>query len=49
MKTTPLPGLAARWTAICPRCEEVVRVGDRIVFRRGEYVHVACAGGGQDE
>ncbi len=45
----PQPGLAARAESDCQRCGLTIRVGDRIVFRRGWAIHVRCASGGDDE
>ena len=44
----PKPGLAARHPDLCPVCQHDINPGDRIVFRRGRPIHVACHGG-QDE
>lgn len=46
--TAPQPGMAASFPGDCPRCPAGIKVGDRIVFRRGVALHVSCATG-QDE
>lgn len=46
--TKPEPGIPARWATICARCKDDVNKGDRVVYRRGAYIHVRCCSG-QDE
>ncbi len=48
MTAKPQPGIAAQWPTVCPRCPEPIEVGTRIVFVRGQAVHVGCYGGGDE-
>lgn len=43
------PGLAAQYSDICSRCDNVIVLGERIVFTRGRAIHVHCASGQDDE
>lgn len=45
----PQPGIAARRSSYCGRCDVLIVPGDRIVFARGRAVHVRCATGQEDE
>ena len=47
--TTPPPGIAARYEGVCHRCDQPIRVHDRIVYDRGRAIHAGCASGGGDE
>lgn len=49
MKTRPQPGIAARFEAYCGRCGGHIARGDRIVHQRGQYIHVTCASGADDQ
>ena len=48
-RPTPQSGMVARWPGLCSRCIGPVKVGDRIVVRRGREIHVGCAPGADDE
>ena len=45
----PQPGIPARHSDTCPRCEDPIAPGDRIAFQRGRPIHVTCASGAEDE
>jgi hypothetical protein len=48
--TDPKPGIVAQWSSECPRCGEFIARGvDRIVFVRGNAIHIGCASGASDE
>lgn len=46
--TDPQPGIVAKYATTCARCGEYVERGSRVVYQRGDYIHVECASG-QDE
>lgn len=49
-RTDPQPGILAQFTTDCYRCgEPIVRGVDRIVYQRGNAIHVGCANGASDE
>lgn len=44
----PQPGIRARHSTYCARCDVLIVPPERIAFARGRAVHVRCASG-QDE
>lgn len=44
----PQPGWAAKWSDICPRCDESINRGDRVVKDRGRMIHTTCARGNDE-
>ena len=40
--------MRAIYPGICPLCDGSIRPNDLIVRRREQYVHAACAGGGDE-
>jgi hypothetical protein len=45
----PLPGILARYTSDCPRCDEPIVAGkSRIVYARGVAIHCGCYSGQDD-
>lgn len=47
-RPTPQPGIPARWPTDCPRCDDPIGAGERIVFQRGRPIHCRCVSGGDD-
>lgn len=45
----PQPGIEARFSTLCPRCDKGIAPRDRVVYQRGHYVHTTCAAGADDE
>ena len=45
----PEPGMKAMYATHCARCGEYIERGERIAHQRGEYIHVGCASGADDE
>jgi len=43
-------GRLADFTGTCPRCDNpITRNVSRVVLRHGDWIHVECAPGGDDE
>lgn len=49
-RAVPQPGIRAYFDGTCPACPEpIVRGESRVFAHRGEWLHVGCASGGDDE
>lgn len=46
----PQPGIKAIYHGICPKCHgPIVRAESRVYAKRGEWIHVECAPGRDDQ
>lgn len=50
MKRTsePAAGIPCRYEHPCPVCGVMLRIGDRVFAKRGEWIHCSCAPGADD-